>query len=54
MSIYCHRIVEFRNKDSQWVKCAEFVDNFHGFDEWKKRAFLMRSLAGSMSGVSHT
>ena len=42
MSIYCHRIVEFRNKDSQWVKCAEFVDNFHGFDEWKNKEYYGR------------
>ena len=42
MSIYCHRIVEFRNKDNQWVKCAEFVDNFHGFDEWKNKEYYGR------------
>ena len=39
MSTYCHRIVEFRNKDNQWVKCAEFVDNFHGFDEWENKDY---------------
>lgn len=39
MSVCCHRIVEFCNKDNQWVRCAEFVDNFHGFDEWKNREY---------------
>lgn len=42
MSVCCHRIVEFRNKDSQWVRCAEFVDNFHGFDEWKNKDYYGR------------
>ena len=42
MSVYCHRIVEFRNKDNQWVRCAEFVDNFHGFDEWKNKDYYGR------------
>lgn len=42
MSVYCHRIVEFRNKDNQWVKCAKFVDNFHGFDEWKNKDYYGR------------
>lgn len=42
MSVYCHRIVEFRNKDNQWVRCAEFVDNFHGFDEWKNKEYYGR------------
>lgn len=42
MSVYCHRIVEFRNKDNQWVRCAEFVDNFHGFDEWKNQDYYGR------------
>ena len=42
MSVYCHRIVEFRNKDNQWVRCAEFVDNFHGFDEWKNKKYYGR------------
>ena len=42
MSVYCHRIVEFRNKENQWVKCAEFVDNFHGFDEWKNKEYYGR------------
>jgi len=42
MSVYCHRIVEFRNKDNQWVRCAEFLDNFHGFDEWKNREYYGR------------
>ena len=42
MSVCCHRIVEFRNKDNQWVKCAEFVDNFHGFDEWKNEDYYGR------------
>lgn len=42
MSTDCHRIVEFRNKDNQWVKCAEFVDNFHGFDEWKNENYYGR------------
>lgn len=42
MTVYCHRIVEFRNKDNQWVRCAEFVDNFHGFDEWKNREYYGR------------
>ena len=34
MSTYCHRIVEYLNKDSQWVRCGEIVDCFHGFDQW--------------------
>ncbi len=42
MSTCCHRIVEFRNKDNQWIKCAEFVDNFHGFDEWKNEDYYGR------------
>ena len=42
MSTYCHRIVEFCNKDNQWVRCAEFVDNFHGFDEWKNKEYYGR------------
>lgn len=42
MSVYCHRIVEFCNKENQWVKCAEFVDNFHGFDEWKNQDYYGR------------
>jgi hypothetical protein len=42
VSTYCHRIVEFRNKDNQWVKCAEFLDNFHGFDEWKNKDYYGR------------
>lgn len=42
MSTYCHRIVEFRNKDNQWVKCAAFVSNFHGFDEWKNEKYYGR------------
>lgn len=42
MSTYCHRIVEFHNKDNQWVKCAEFVDNFHGFDEWRNKDYYGR------------
>lgn len=42
MSVYCHRIVEFRNKNNQWVRCAEFVDNFHGFDEWKNQDYYGR------------
>lgn len=49
MSIYCHRIVEFRNKDNQWVRCAEFVDNFHGFDEWKNKEYYGRGFP-----VGHT
>lgn len=42
MSTYCHRIVEFYDKNKQWVRCGEFVDNFHGFDQWKNEDYYDR------------
>lgn len=42
MSTYCHRIVEFYDKNNQWVRCGEFVDNFHGFDQWKNEDYYDR------------
>ena len=42
MSTYCHRIVEYLNKDNQWVRCGETVDCFHGFDQWRNKDYYNR------------
>lgn len=42
MSTYCHRIVEYLNKDNQWVRCGETVDCFHGFDQWHNKDYYDR------------
>ena len=42
MSVYCHRIIEYRNKDGQWVRCGEFIDNFHGFNNWNNEDYRDR------------
>lgn len=42
MSTYCHRIVEYLNKDNQWVRCGETVDCFHGFDQWRNKDYYDR------------
>ena len=42
MSTYCHRIIEYLNKDNQWVRVGERVDNFHGFDFWRNNDYYDR------------
>ena len=42
MSTYCHRIVEYLNKENKWVRCGETVDNFHGFDQWNNADYYDR------------
>ena len=42
MSTYCHRIVEYLNNESKWVRCGETVDCFHGFDQWRNEDYYDR------------
>lgn len=44
MSTNCIRVVEYKNRKDQWIRCDKVSDNFHGFDKWRFEEFADRGL----------
>lgn len=42
MSTNCIRVVEYRTRQGEWVRCNKTNDNFHGFDTWRNKDYSDR------------